>query len=241
VKARKYRIAAIVALGVAGVVVAVLGGVYVALQQVRPFYQQALAVDPATLKQCSRELESRASALYSDSRKAGQWRAVFTADEINGWMAMQLTQGGGTHTLPKGVDLPRVAIGNDTLTLGFRTRHGGIETVVSADASVMVTEAGEVAIRLISVQAGTLPIPVLQVADEIAKACQKLSLPVRWTQESGQPVALVDIHQESSASRGQLSIDAVELRNNSLYVAGHTEEKEKVRSAARKGETIDDR
>jgi hypothetical protein len=240
VKARKYRIAAIVALALVGVVAAALGGAYVALQQVRPFYEQALAIDPVTLKQGSRELESRASALYSDSRKPGQWRAVFTAEQINGWMATQLTQGGGAHTLPKGVDLPRVAIGKDTLTLGFRTRHGGIETVVSADASALVTESGEIAIRLISVQAGTLPIPVLQVADEIAKACQKLSLPVRWTQESGQPVALVDIHQESSPSRGRLSIDAIELRDGSLYVAGHTDPKTDTPAVARKSIGIDD-
>jgi hypothetical protein len=222
VKARTYRIAATVALASIGVVAAVLGGAYVALRQVRPFYEQALALDPATLKQGGRELESRASALYSDSRKPGQWRAVFTADEINGWMATQLDQLGGPHALPKGVELPRVAIGKDMLTLGFRARHGGIETVVSADASAMVTESGQIAIRLIAVQAGSLPIPVLQVADEIAKACQSLSLPVRWTQESGEPVALIDIEQESS-SRGRLSIDAIELRDGSLYVAGHTE------------------
>ena len=219
---RTYRIAAIVAVVLIGITAAVLSSAYVAIRQVRPFYEQALALDPATLQQGGRELESRASALYSDSRKPGQWRAVFTADQINGWMATQLKQG-GAHALPKGVDMPRVAIGNDSITLGFRARHGGIDTVVFADASAMVTESGKIAIRLISVQAGALPLPVLQVADEIAKACQKLSLPVRWTQESGEPVALVEIHEESSPSRGRMSIDAIELRDGALYVAGHTE------------------
>jgi hypothetical protein len=222
VSVRTYRIAAIVALILFGMMAAVLSSAYVAMRQVRPFYEQALALDPAKLTEGGRELESRASALYSDSRKAGQWRAVFTADQINGWLATQLKEG-GAHALPKGVDTPRVAIGNDTLTLGFRARHGGVDTVVSADASAMVTESGEIAIRLISVQAGALPLPVLQVADEISKACQALSLPVRWTQENGEPVALVEIHEESSPSRGRMSIDAIELRDGSLYVAGHTE------------------
>jgi hypothetical protein len=237
--ARKYRIAAIGALALVSVLAAVLGGAYVALRQVRPFYDQALAIEPAKLSEGGRELESRASALYSDSRKAGQWRAVFTADQINGWMATQLSQS-GTHALPKGIDMPRVAIGEGTISLGFRARHGGVETVVSADASAMVTESGEIAIRIISVEAGSLPIPVLQVADEIAKACQKLSLPIRWTQENGQPVALLTIQQEGTSSRGRLTIDTIELRDGALYVAGHIDEKEKLRSTARKGRAIGD-
>jgi hypothetical protein len=239
VNARKYRIAAIVALALLGAMAAALGGAYVELRRVRPFYEEALSLDPVTLKQGGRELESRASALYSDSRKTGQWRAVFTAGQINGWLATQLTAG-DAHALPKGVDMPRMAIGDGTLTLGFRTRHGGLETVVSADASAMVTESGQIAIRLISVQAGALPIPVLQVADEIAKACQALQLPVRWTQENGQPVALIDIHQEGSASRGRLTIDAIDLHDGSLYVAGHTDGKADAAAVARKTVRIDD-
>ena len=238
--ARKYRIAAIVVLGLIGVVATVLGGAYTALRRVRPFYEQALAIDPVTLQQGGRELESRASALFSDSRKPGEWRAAFTAEQINGWLATQLVEGGG-HPLPKGVDMPRVAIGNDTLTLGFRARHGGVDTVVSADASAMVTESGEIAIRLVAVQAGELPLPVLGVADEIAKACQSLSLPVRWTQENGQPVALVDLHPAGSQSQGRLSIDAIELREGSLYVAGHTDGKPDTPKMARKAARIDDR
>lgn len=222
VKAHKYRIAAICALALVAVAAAGIGAAYVALRQVRPFYEQALALDPVTLKEGGRELETRASALYSDAHKPGQWRAVFTADQINGWMATQLTDDHG-HTLPKGIELPRVAIGSDTFTLGFRAQHGGIATVVSADASALVTESGQIAIRLLSVQAGSLPVPVLQVADQISKACQSLSLPVRWTEEEGEPVALLDLRGGGS-EKHELFVDAIELRDGSLYVAGHTED-----------------
>ena len=199
--ARKYRIAAIVVLGLIGVVATVLGGAYTALRRVRPFYEQALATRPRNASARGPRTREPRERCYSDSRKPGEWRAAFTAEQINGWLATQLVEGGG-HPLPKGVDMPRVAIGNDTLTLGFRARHGGVDTVVSADASAMVTESGEIAIRLVAVQAGELPLPVLGVADEIAKACQSLSLPIRWTQENGQPVALVDLHPAGSAIAG---------------------------------------
>jgi hypothetical protein len=234
VSARKYRIAAACAVISLGAVAAGLTGVYAALAQVRPFYAQALAVDPATLRAGGQELESRASALYSDSRRPGQWQAVFTADEINGWLATELVAG-GEHALPNGIDAPRVAIGKDAFTFGFRARRAGLDTVVSGDAFVAMTESGAVAIRLAAVQAGMVPLPSLGVADEVSKACQAFNLPVRWTQENGEPVALVDL-REVGMAKARMSIDVIELRDGSLYVAGHTE-KDEVK-VARKSDKI---
>jgi hypothetical protein len=210
--ARKQHIAAIaLLLTVTSLVAAALGGVYVAMGRVRPFYVQALQLDPQTLEVGSRELESRATALYSEARQPGEWRAAFTANQINGWLALKLAEV-YADALPGEISEPRVAIGDDRLTLGFRARRGGAETVVSADASVMLTDDGDVAIRL----------PVLQVAEDVSQACQKLSLPVRWTQDNGQPVALVSINQDSGKMSNQLLLDAVELRDGAIYLAGHT-------------------
>jgi hypothetical protein len=115
-----------------------------------------------------------------------------------------------------------VAISPDLLTLGFRTSSGGVETVVSVDAGVFLTDDGAVAIRLISVRAGALPLPVMQLAGEIADACQRLALPVRWTQQEGQPLAIVELHSDPTDQR-QFFIDAIELREDELFVAGHTD------------------
>jgi hypothetical protein len=199
-----------------------LGGAYYAAQQVRPFYEQALHIEPEVLERGSRELESVATALYSDAKKAGQWQAAFTAEQINGWLAVQLVDNLDIE-LPSRVRDPRVAISPDRLTLGFRTTSGGVDTVVSVDAGVFLTEDGAVAIRLMSVRAGALPLPVLQLADEIADACQNLELPVRWTRQEGQPVAIVELHSDPSTDKRHFFIDAIDLHNGELYVAGHTE------------------
>jgi hypothetical protein len=219
--ARKQRILVIALVAVTSLVAAALGGAYVAMGRVRPFYEQALQLDPQTLEVGSRELESRATALYSETRQTGPWRAAFTADQINGWLALKLAEL-YDDALPDEIAEPRVAIGDDRLTLGFRARRGGVDTVVSADASVMLTDDGDVAIRLLSVQAGALPLPVMQVAGDVSQACQKLSLPVRWTQDNGQPVALVDVNENPDKKARQLFLDAVELRDGAIYLAGHT-------------------
>jgi hypothetical protein len=220
--ARKLRIAAFCTLGVTVCLLLVLGSAYYAAQQVRPFYKQALHLQPEVLERGSRELESRATALYSEARKAGQWQAVFTAEQINGWLAVQLVDNLQVE-LPSRIRDPRVAISPDMVTLGFRMLSGTVETVVSVDAGVFLTDEGAVAIRFASVRAGALPLPVMQLADEIADACQELALPVKWTRQDGQPVAIVELHSDESTDKRQFFMDAIELRDGELYVAGHTE------------------
>ena len=170
----------------------------------------------------SRELESRATALYSDARQAGQWHALFTAEQINGWLATQLAEHRAGE-LPDNVRDPRVAIAPNLLTLGFRTSSGGVDTVVSVDASVFLTDEGAVAIRLMSVRAGSLPLPVMQVADELAAACRELSLPVRWTTGKRSAGRRRRTAQRSSTDKRQFYIDSIELGEGEVYVAGHTE------------------
>jgi hypothetical protein len=220
--ARRIRIAAVGSLAAGAVLVVVLGGAYYAARQVRPFYEQALQIEPEVLKRGSRELESRATALYSDARQQGQWHALFTSEQINGWLATQLAENEAGE-LPTNLRDPRVAIAPDVLTLGFRTTSKGVDTVISVDASVFLTDEGAVAIRLMSVRAGALPLPVLPLADEIAAACKELSLPVRWTQQDGLPVAVVEIQSDSSTEKRQFYIDSIDLGEGELYVAGHTE------------------
>lgn len=215
--ARKLRIAAICSVVASVLVVALLASAYYAAQQVRPFYEQALTIEPEVLERGRLEMESRATALYSDAKQIGRWQALFTAEQINCWLATQLTQSSGTE-LPANFHDPRVAIAHDVLTLGFRTSAGGVETVISVDASVSLTDDGAVAVQLIAVKAGALPLPVLQLADQLVDACKKLKLPVRWTRSDGKPVALVEIR-----SKEPVYVDAIQLNDGQLYVAGHTE------------------
>ncbi len=214
---RKLRIAAVAVAVVVGLLAMALGVAYYSVQQVQPFYAQALRIQPEVLERGGRELESRATALYSDAKQVGRWQALFTAEQINGWLATQLVEFSGTQ-LPPNIRDPRVAITPGVLTLGFRTKANGIDMVVSAAAHVSMTEDGNVAIRLDSVRAGALPLPALQFADELASACRNLKLPIRWTRDQGKPVALVDLHELDS-----LYVDDVQLDAGQLYVAGHTE------------------
>jgi hypothetical protein len=218
---RKYRIAAIAVLVIIASIAALLGCAYYAAQQEQPYYEQALRAEPEALQRNGKELESRASVLYSDVKQVGRWRALFTDEQINGWLATQLvTILGGK--LPDEMRDPRVATTANQLTLGFRTRAKGVESVISVSASVLVTEGGDIGIRFESARAGSLPLPVMAFAEQLAMLCSKAKLPVRWTYQNGHPTAIVAIASKASDSR-DFFVDSIELRQGETYVAGHTE------------------
>jgi len=219
--ARKYRIAIFCTLGVSTLLAIGMGIAYYAAVQVRPFYEQALKIEPEVVEKGSRELESRATALYSDAKQIGQWQALFTAQQINAWFAKQQAADKKGELLA-GIRDPRIAISRDCLTLGFRSKSSGVETVFSVDASVLLTKDGAIGVRFMSVRAGALPLPVMKAADILANATAKMKLPVHWTQQDGHPVAIVTIASPTLESR-EFSIDSIELRNGEMYVAGHTE------------------
>jgi hypothetical protein len=217
--AHRLRFAAIALAATMAMVVPLLSGAYLATQRVQPFYAAAVRLEPQVLERGSREMESRATALYSDAQRTGQWQATFTADQINGWLMRQQADG----QLPNGFAEPRMAFSDDCISLGFRSRRAGVETVVSAEATVQLTEAGEVAVRLMAVRAGALPLPATQMASELATACQELRLPVRWTHVNGEPVALVDVSSNGVSHGRRVQLDAIKLGDGELYVTGHTE------------------
>jgi hypothetical protein len=225
---------------VALVALMVFWGTLHAARQVRPFYQRALASDPVILRQGSRELQSQVGAFYSDAQQSGDWSAVFTDAQLNGWLATELATT-YAEKLPPNIRDPRIAISPHSFSLGFHRRQVGIDTIVSVDADLFLTDRGELAARLTSVHAGALPLPAAKVAEEIQKVSERWSLPLRWSQVDGDVVALVDIAAAVSTGEQAVVIDTLELREGELFIAGKTVEYSTPRQAlpvAQRSDTV---
>ena len=74
------------------VLIAVLVGVFLALRYEPKFYREALAVEPEVQEKGSDEMLQRTAALVSNVRKPGKWQARFTAEQINGWLAVDFVK-----------------------------------------------------------------------------------------------------------------------------------------------------
>ncbi len=106
---RFYTIAGVVAFAALG---SIVGAVFWASQHRPEFYRHALAQDATSAKQGSDALLHEAAALASDLRRPGQWHALFTTEQINGWLACDVLQN-HPKLFPTCIADPRIAIENN--------------------------------------------------------------------------------------------------------------------------------
>jgi hypothetical protein len=222
---RKYvrlLLAIVVALaGAAGIFVASL---FWASRHVPEFYERALAVAPEVQKEAGQKLEQQALSLHNQVRHAGRWEARFSQDEINGWLAADLPVK-FPKALPSGVADPRLAIDETKVQLAVRYERGNTRAVVVLCGQVQLTEEpNELAVRIESVKAGALPLPLNQFREEIAERAAKAGVPIRWSEEAGAPVALVRLPlAERDFGGRRLVVEELRLNAGELLVAGRTE------------------
>lgn len=192
-----------------------------AVREVPAFYQQALAAPTARQEDASQELLAAATALANNVRRAGSWQAIFTAEQINGWLAVDLPEN-HRDLLPPGVSEPRVQLrpGAATIYCWYREKH--VETVVSIDLSVYVHEPNVVAIRLNSVRAGAVRIPMVKVIEGVSKAARDARWELRWLQTEGDPVALLTLPTSVDDEQVKYSLTSLELREGELFLSGTT-------------------
>ena len=125
----KLRLATALAVGCIAIGLLALGSAYWAARRVPAFYQQVLQAEPAALKKNSDQLLENAAALASSVHNEQRWQALFTAEQINGWLAVDVVKN-FPELLPKGVADPRIAIHPDRVALAGRYLDGPVETEI---------------------------------------------------------------------------------------------------------------
>lgn len=218
---RKLRIGLFLFLGVAVLAAAFFLGTYQAYRYVPDFYEQALTKEPAAQREASQELSSRVTMLYSDAQQTGDWKALFTQEQINGWLAVDLVEKHG-ELLPPTIHDPRIEISPETLTLALRIEDESINAVFSLSVEVYLAESNVVAFRLRKARAGALPIPMSEVLVHLTTAAEHLNLPLRWTQVENDPVALLTVEPQKDSEDNVLHLDALELQNQEIFLSGRT-------------------
>jgi len=213
---------AAVAAGMCSALVAL--GLYRASRQVPKFYRHALTVLPASQKAAGQQFERNALALHNQQHRSGRWSVRFSAEEINGWLASELPAK-FPRALPEWLSQPRIAIEPHRAQLGLRYAQGHIETILSLKVEVYLTrEANELAIRILGVRAGSLPMPLAQLQAEVAERAAGAAIPLRWSEIDGDPVALVKLTTGINAELHRVVLEAVELGTGELTITGRTED-----------------
>jgi len=216
-------------LGVALVALTVVGlGLVLAVRHEPSFYQDALLPTAAEREHASDELLETAAALASSAQKSGRWRVLFTAEQINGWLACDAPRN-HPQLLPEEIVEPRVAIEDGRLRIACRHHANGVPVVLSVELEAHLTDTNEFSIRIHRARAGAVPLPLASVIDRITQAAHDLHLHIRWLQAGGDPVAVISIPPPRAGEGTRLAIEALQLNQGELFVAGHTSDGESYR------------
>lgn len=195
-------------------------GVYRAAQSVPEFYHASLSMPSAVAEKAGDEFTATTVSLASQARREGEWSALFTDAQVNGWLATDLPAK-HPELLSAEYEEPRVHFTEKGLQLGVRCKLKGVKTVVWVDVDVQMSGAHEAALRFRRVRAGMLPLPLGEVLDGLTQAAKDLELPLRWTTVDGDPTAVVGL--PSVGGNGlRYELDAVQLADGKLYVSGRT-------------------
>lgn len=194
---------------------------YRALGHTPDFYRKALAADTAAQHAASDQMLQRATALASDVNKPGRWQAIFTAEEINGYLAVQLAKD-YPGLLPTGFHDPRIAITPQHVALACRYEDARVACILSLTLDVYLAAPNVIALRIRRARAGAIPLPLDDVLRQISRATEDLAWRVQWRQAEGDPVAQVHLPMPRGQDRKRIQIDTLRLGEGEIYVSGRT-------------------
>ncbi|MBX3415633.1 MAG: hypothetical protein KF708_23310 [Pirellulales bacterium] len=217
---RRKRAFVVVATLALVVCAAALGSLW-AVRHEPTFYREALDRSQVEQRRASDELLENASALASRARLSGDWRALFTAQQINGWLACDVPHN-HPDLLPPEISQPCVAIDDHHVRFACRYETGGVNLVLSLEVEVHLTAPNEFSVRFHRARAGAIPLPLASLLDHLTDRARSMDLHVRWLQSRGDPVAVISVPPPRTDDATRLSIESLRLAGGELYVAGHT-------------------
>ncbi len=217
---RKWLVvAALFALAVGGLGVSIWTG----LKHRPEFYESLISVDADRQHQTSLEFVSHSVQLRNDIANEPKWEAVFTAAEINSWLAGDLKQEFADQ-IPNGVSEPRVRLETDRVTLAFQLDTGTVEPVVWAVASARMTAPNELALTFEKMRAGAVPLPFEMIKSRLTEQAKKIGLSVSWSKDGDSPVATIQL--TNSEGSQPVVLEDLQVADGWLRLAGRSTTKE---------------
>ncbi len=219
--AGKLRVSLIAVGGLAMLVILALLAIYWAAQQCRPSIARRCKPACAAMEKGSGRMLRKAAALQSALQRPGHWEIRFTAEEINGWLAVDLKKN-HPNALPPTLKDPRVGITPTEMTAACRYENGNTASVVSLTIHPYLAENNVVALRIIGARAGLLPLPLERVLQGISQAAREMRFRLEWRRSGGDPVAMVSLSTEDD-DKQMVRIEAIRLGEGEIDVSGTTQ------------------
>ncbi len=196
---------------------------YIAVRHEPEFYRRALEIPAENLEKGSDRMLQQAAAIESAINNRRRWEARITAEEINGWLAVDLPKN-HPRLLPPMLGKPRVAIDENGLTVACLYRQDGAKTVLSLTVKPYLAESNAVALRIVHARAGILPAPLRGVLDRITEAARDMGLSPRWRTKGDDPVVIFSL-PDDQRDRWTFRLDTLRLEEGAIHLTGSAEKR----------------
>ncbi|MBL9093068.1 MAG: hypothetical protein JNL96_17755 [Planctomycetaceae bacterium] len=193
---------------------------YRGVSAVPEFYAEACAMPIEQAAQASDEFSDQAFDLANDVERLGEWSALFTDQQINGWLATDLVKK-HPELLPPGFENPRIHVMDNHGRIGVRYTMAGVPTVAWIDVEAALTPDHEIALRIREIRAGNVPLPLATLMEAITNAAQTMEVPLRWASLEDSPTAIISLPQPQGDSL-RYELRNLKLEPGRLFVSGRT-------------------
>ncbi len=184
----------------------------------------ALETDEVEADQAGDELEQQVLELHHELEQGKRWELVVTAEQVNGWLATDLEEK-FPHLLPPEVQQPRVEFQNGETHIACRLKTPEFDAVLSMALEPYLTdEPNQVAIRVVYVRAGSVPVPLSGLLDQVSAAAMEAQVLLRWSQSDGDPVAMIQVPTDRPELEPGILIESISVEDGKFYMSGKADD-----------------
>ena len=99
-------------------------------------------------------------------------------------------------------------------------KGGIVSTVLTLTVEPYVPEENVLALRIVRVRAGLVPMPLEKVLDGISDAARRSEWRLEWRQSGGDPVALLSAPPPDNERDLAVKIETIRLGKGDIFVSG---------------------
>lgn len=193
---------------------------YRATQWIPPFYDKQLGASRDELQQAGNQLERQLQQLQQQHVDARQWTSIFSEEEVNGWLAVNLPVK-FPRLLPHTIREPRIELKAGNAHIACQYVSPKMTAVLSLQIDARATDQPNiVAIYLRDARIGAVPGLVQLAMDEIDSAAKRAGVQIEWVEDKGDQVALVTVPDHVLDADHRFELQDVEIADGELKIAG---------------------
>jgi len=206
-----------------GFVALVLVGLCAMAKHEPSYYRQATLPAGPERQSLSQQATNRFLAIGTALATSQEdWELTFKTEELNAYFQEQYYDQGGDDNLPDGFSAPRVKLEDGKMRVGVRYGKGSLSTILTLEIKLWLVkdELNVLAMEIVSLQAGSLPLSTGTLLDYISEAARREYIDIAWYRHDGHPVAIMRF--QSDLTRPTFQFHQFELKGGELRIVGRS-------------------